>query len=82
MLRTHGRSFVRSDNVKTVYPPTNKVCGGGGGGGGGGGAPLDSYENTGWKCHTPISRTKKIISNLNLNELLFLMQELLCAVQL
>ena len=27
-----GRSFVRSvgrsDNVKTVYPPTNKVCGG------------------------------------------------------
>ena len=26
-----------SDNVKTVYPPTNTVCGGGGGGGGGGG---------------------------------------------
>ena len=25
---TDGRSFVRSDNVKTVYPPTNKVCGG------------------------------------------------------
>ena len=23
-LRTHGRS----DNVKTVYPPTNTVCGG------------------------------------------------------
>ena len=22
------RSFVRSDNVKTVYPPTNTVCGG------------------------------------------------------
>ena len=28
-FRTHGRS----DNVKTVYPPTNTVCGGGGGGG-------------------------------------------------
>ena len=26
--RTVGRSFVRSDNVKTVYPPTNTVCGG------------------------------------------------------
>ena len=25
---TDGRSFGRSDNVKTVYPPTNKVCGG------------------------------------------------------
>ena len=29
---TDGRSFSRSvgqsDNVKTVYPPTNKVCGG------------------------------------------------------
>ena len=25
---TDGRSFVRSDNVKTVYPPTNNVCGG------------------------------------------------------
>ena len=23
---TDGRSFVRSDNVKTVYPPTNKFC--------------------------------------------------------
>ena len=22
------RSFGRSDNVKTVYPPTNTVCGG------------------------------------------------------
>ena len=22
------RSFIRSDNVKTVYPPTNTVCGG------------------------------------------------------
>ena len=21
-----GRSFVRTDNVKTVYPPTNTVC--------------------------------------------------------
>ena len=32
MLRTHvrsdSRSVVRSDNVKTVYPPTNTVCGG------------------------------------------------------
>ena len=26
MLRTHGRSDGRSDNVKTVYPPTNTVC--------------------------------------------------------
>ena len=26
--RSFGRSFGRSDNVKTVYPPTNKVCGG------------------------------------------------------
>ena len=26
---TFGRTFVRSDNVKTVYPPTNTVCGGG-----------------------------------------------------
>ena len=26
--RTVGRSVVRSDNVKTVYPPTNTVCGG------------------------------------------------------
>ena len=25
---TVGRSFVRMDNVKTVYPPTNTVCGG------------------------------------------------------
>ena len=25
--RTVGRSFVRSDNMKTVYPPTNTVCG-------------------------------------------------------
>ena len=25
---TDGRLFVWSDNVKTVYPPTNKVCGG------------------------------------------------------
>ena len=24
--RTVGRSVVRSDNVKTVYPPTNTVC--------------------------------------------------------
>ena len=31
-LRAHFRLFVRSDgrtdNVKTVYPPTNTVCGG------------------------------------------------------
>ena len=26
--RSFGRSVGRSDNVKTVYPPTNKVCGG------------------------------------------------------
>ena len=25
---TDGRSDGRSDNVKTVYPPTNTVCGG------------------------------------------------------
>ena len=25
---TDGRSVGRSDNLKTVYPPTNKVCGG------------------------------------------------------
>ena len=24
---TFVRSFVRTDNVKTVYPPTNTVCG-------------------------------------------------------
>ena len=24
--RLFGRSVGRSDNVKTVYPPTNKVC--------------------------------------------------------
>ena len=29
-------------------------------------APLDLYENTGWKCQAPIPRTIKIIvSNLN-----------------
>ena len=27
---TDGRSVRRSDNVKTVYPPTNTVAGGGG----------------------------------------------------
>ena len=31
--RTHVRTDGRTDNVKTVYPTTNKVCGGGGGGG-------------------------------------------------
>ena len=29
---TFVRSFVRTDNVKTVYPPTKTVWGGGGGG--------------------------------------------------
>ena len=33
--KRHRHTFVRTDNVKTVYPPTNTVCGGGGGGGGG-----------------------------------------------
>ena len=28
VVRLVGRWFVRSDNVKTVYPPTNTVCGG------------------------------------------------------
>ena len=27
-VRTFVRSFGRTDNVKTVYPPTNTVCGG------------------------------------------------------
>ena len=27
-VRLDGRSVVRTDNVKTVYPPTNTVCGG------------------------------------------------------
>ena len=26
--RTYGRTHARTDNVKTVYPTTNKVCGG------------------------------------------------------
>ena len=26
--RTDGRTHGRTDNVKTVYPTTNKVCGG------------------------------------------------------
>ena len=26
--RTHGRTDAGTDNVKTVYPTTNKVCGG------------------------------------------------------
>ena len=28
--RKDGRTDGRTDNVKTVYPPTNTVCGGGG----------------------------------------------------
>ena len=28
--RTHAWTDGRTDNVKTVYPTTNKVCGGGG----------------------------------------------------
>ena len=27
-VRSVGRSFVWTDNVKTVYPPTKTVCGG------------------------------------------------------
>ena len=26
--KRHGHTFGRTDNVKTVYPPTNTVCGG------------------------------------------------------
>ena len=26
--KRYGHTFVRSDKVKTVYPPTNTVCGG------------------------------------------------------
>ena len=26
--KRYGRTDVRTDNVKTVYPTTNKVCGG------------------------------------------------------
>ena len=26
--KRHGHTFFRTDNVKTVYPPTNTVCGG------------------------------------------------------
>ena len=29
--RSVGLSVSRTENVKTVYPPTNPVCGGGGG---------------------------------------------------
>ena len=32
-MRLVGQLDFRMDNVKTVYPPTNTVCGGGGGGG-------------------------------------------------
>ena len=27
--KRHGHTFGRTDNVKTVYPPTKTVCGGG-----------------------------------------------------
>ena len=30
--RTHGRTHIRTDNVKTVYPTQTKFAGGGGGG--------------------------------------------------
>ena len=43
---TDGRKDRRTDNVKTVYPPTNTVGGGGGGGGGGG---IITSNNS---CHT------------------------------
>ena len=33
--KRYGHTDGRPDNVKTVYPSTNTVCGGGGGGGGG-----------------------------------------------
>ena len=38
--KRYGRTDGRTDNVKTVYPTTNKVCAGGGGGGGGGGITI------------------------------------------
>ena len=43
-----GRSDVRTDNVKTVYPPTNTVCGG-----------YNQYETVGGVAHTryPLSIT-------------------------
>ena len=44
--KCNRHTFVRSDNVKTVYPPTNTVCGGGGGGGGGGGYNVGSSRNS------------------------------------
>ena len=31
--RTHGRTYVRTDNVKTIYTPQTKFAGWGGGGG-------------------------------------------------
>ena len=31
--KSYGRTDGWTDNVKTVYPPTNTVCGGRGGGG-------------------------------------------------
>ena len=36
ILKKQNVTDKRTDNVKTVYPPTNTLCGGGGGGGGGG----------------------------------------------
>ena len=34
VTKRYGHTVSRTDNMKTVYPPTNTVCGGGGGGGG------------------------------------------------
>ena len=28
VTKRYGQTVVRTDNVKTVYPPTNTVCGG------------------------------------------------------
>ena len=30
-IKCYGRTDGWTDNVKTVYPPTNTICGGGGG---------------------------------------------------
>ena len=46
--KRYGHTVGRTDNVKTVYPPTNTVCGRGGGGGGGGGW---GYKNGEKRCN-------------------------------